>query len=149
MYSIKDAEQMTGITKQNIRYYEKQGLLKPVRNHENDYREYSDEDIRRLKIIRLFRMLDMPLEEIRKLLEHQLSLPEAVSAHQERLQKEREQLTDAIHFCSRITDQDLDSLNVEDYLGQMEEEEKRGAVFSDFLNDFARVYRAETVLKSA
>ena len=26
----------------------------------------------------------------------------------------------------------------------MEEEEKRGAVFSDFLNDFARVYRAET-----
>lgn len=144
MYSIKDAEQMTGITKQNIRYYEKQGLLKPVRNRENDYREYSDEDIRRLKIIRLFRMLDMPLEEIRKLLEHQLSLPEAVSAQQERLQKEREQLTDAIHFCSRITDQDLDSLNVEDYLGQMEEEEKRGAVFSDFLNDFARVYRAET-----
>ena len=31
MMSIKEAEKITGITNQNIRYYEKQGLLAPAR----------------------------------------------------------------------------------------------------------------------
>ena len=35
MKSIKEAEQITGITTQNIRYYEKQKLLTPKRNHGN------------------------------------------------------------------------------------------------------------------
>ncbi|UWD74111.1 MAG: Pyocin activator protein PrtN, partial [Bacteriophage sp.] len=30
--TIKEAQQLTGITSQNIRYYEKQGLLTPERN---------------------------------------------------------------------------------------------------------------------
>ena len=50
MKSIKEAEQITGITTQNIRYYEKQKLLTPKRNRGNSYREYSDEDINRLKM---------------------------------------------------------------------------------------------------
>ena len=65
MVTIKEAEMQTGITKQNIRYYEKIGLLQPSREQENKYRNYSEEDIRRLKLIVLFRKLDMPLEEIR------------------------------------------------------------------------------------
>ena len=69
MVTIKEAEMQTGITKQNIRYYEKIGLLQPSRKQENKYRNYSEEDIRRLKLIFLFRKLDMPLEEIRQLLE--------------------------------------------------------------------------------
>ena len=64
MVTIKEAEMQTGITKQNIRYYEKIGLLQPLREQENKYRNYSEEDIRRLKLIFLFRKLDMPLEEI-------------------------------------------------------------------------------------
>lgn len=61
MATIKEAEMQTGITKQNIRYYEKIGLLQPSRKQENKYRNYSEEDIRRLKLIFLFRKLDMPL----------------------------------------------------------------------------------------
>ena len=51
MVTIKEAEMQTGITKQNIRYYEKIGLLQPSREQENKYRNYSEEDIRRLKLI--------------------------------------------------------------------------------------------------
>ena len=38
MVTIKEAEMQTGITKQNIRYYEKIGLLQPSREQENKYR---------------------------------------------------------------------------------------------------------------
>ena len=38
---INEAEQLLGITKANIRFYEKEGLLTPSRN-ESSYREYSD-----------------------------------------------------------------------------------------------------------
>ena len=67
MLNIKEVEKLTNITKQNIRYYERQGLIFPKRNPENDYREYSEQDIRQLKIIKILRKLDMPIEEIRRL----------------------------------------------------------------------------------
>ena len=38
---INQVEELVGITKKNIRFYEEQGLLNPDRNPENGYREYS------------------------------------------------------------------------------------------------------------
>ena len=66
MVTIKEAELLTGITRQNIRYYEKMGLIYPSREKENQYRKYNKDDIRRLKLIYMFRKLDMPLEEIQQ-----------------------------------------------------------------------------------
>ena len=51
MVTIKEAELLTGITRQNIRYYEKMGLIHPSREKENQYRKYNKDDIRRLKLI--------------------------------------------------------------------------------------------------
>ena len=53
----KEAEKITGISRRNLRFYEDQGLIEPERNPENDYREYSEKDIERLKIIRSLRLL--------------------------------------------------------------------------------------------
>ena len=39
--TIKEAEQMTGLTRSNIRFYEKEQLISPDRNVKNGYREYS------------------------------------------------------------------------------------------------------------
>ena len=41
--NIKEVELLTQISKQNIRFYEKKGLLHPKRNEENSYRERSEE----------------------------------------------------------------------------------------------------------
>ena len=43
--TIKEVEQKTGLSRSNIRFYEKEKLLNPVRNERNGYREYSFEDI--------------------------------------------------------------------------------------------------------
>ena len=102
MKSIKEAEQITGITTQNIRYYEKQKLLTPKRNRGNSYREYSDEDINRLKMIRLFRSLDMPIGDIRRMFDGEVSLEDTIRLQMRRLENEREKLAAALDFCGTI-----------------------------------------------
>ena len=80
--NIKLASERSGVSSRNIRYYEQAGLLHPDRDPENDYRIYTEEDIRTLKLIRTLRMLDMPLEEIRDVLAGSLPLPEAAARQQ-------------------------------------------------------------------
>ena len=45
---INQVEELVGITKKNIRFYEDQGLIKPDRDPENSYREYSMRDVQKL-----------------------------------------------------------------------------------------------------
>lgn len=89
MTGIGDVEKRTGISRQNIRYYEKEGLLKPGRNPENSYRRYGDEDVKRLFQIKLLRKLGMPIGEIRRVLEGEVTLGTALAAHQSALKEER------------------------------------------------------------
>lgn len=58
---IKDVEEQLDITKSNIRFYEKEGLITPNRT-ENGYRDYSEEDVRRLKEIVILRKLGIPVQ---------------------------------------------------------------------------------------
>lgn len=60
---IREVESIVGLSKKNIRYYEEVGLIKPDRDNSNDYRIYRDEDIRKLKVIKFFRELDVPIRK--------------------------------------------------------------------------------------
>ena len=46
--TVKELEEMLGISRANIRYYEKEGLLSPNRK-ENQYRDYSAQDVATLQ----------------------------------------------------------------------------------------------------
>ena len=59
--NIKQASKQSGVSAPNIRFYEKEGLLNPARLPGNDYRDYTEQDIRTLRFIRMLRMLDVPL----------------------------------------------------------------------------------------
>ena len=59
-YKIGEVSKILNISKEMIRYYEKQGILKPSRKEDNNYRTYSVMDVFLLmEIIRyqLFRKL--------------------------------------------------------------------------------------------
>lgn len=143
MKSIKEAEVLTGISRQNIRYYEKMGLLNPKRDAGNGYRKYDEEDIERLKAILLFRKLDMPLEEIHKLLDCEIDLQQALDTQKAYLQKEQEKLEAALAFCDTIQEQDLAELDINRCLQEIEEQEKRGNTFADILQDYKAVAEME------
>ena len=143
MKSIKEAEALTGISRQNIRYYEKMGLLNPKREAGNGYRKYDEEDIERLKAILLFRKLDMPLEEIHKLLDHEIDLQPALDTQKVYLQQEKQKLEAALAFCDTIQEQDLAELDINRCLQEIEEQEKRGNIFADILQDYKAVAEME------
>lgn len=143
MKNIKEAEELTGISRQNIRYYEKMGLLNPKRDAGNGYRKYDEEDIERLKVILLFRKLDMPLEEIHKLLDHEIDLQQALDAQKAYLQKEQQKLEAALAFCDTIQEQDLAELDINRCLQEIEKQEKSGNTFADILHDYKAVAEME------
>ena len=87
---IYQVEELVGITKKNIRFYEEQKLLCPKRNPENDYREYSLADVRQLEKIKLLRKLSVPIEEIRLLENGKMSLTQSMNHQIERIEKEQE-----------------------------------------------------------
>ena len=76
---IGDAARRSGISAANIRYYEKEMLLSPCSRSANSYRLYSEDDIHRLRFIRLCRAMDMSLDEVRTLLALDRNVP--VDAH--------------------------------------------------------------------
>ena len=66
---IGEVAQRTGLSISNIRFYEKKGLNGPDRNAQNRYREYGEEDVRRLEEIILYRKMDFTIETIADLLD--------------------------------------------------------------------------------
>ena len=64
--TVKEIEERLDISRANIRFYETEGLIHPSRKP-NGYRDYSEEDIRTLELIRLLRALHVGLGEIRAL----------------------------------------------------------------------------------
>ena len=140
---IKEVEKQTGISSQNIRFYERQGLLSPERNPENGYRMYGEEEVEQLKRIKLFRKLDMPVEAIRRLFSGEQSLQEARTAQRKREQDEKKHLEAVLKFYGRIRETELDELQAEKYLRDMEEMERRGSVFAELAEDFIAVAGAQ------
>ncbi len=59
---------VAGLSTSAIRYYEKVGLLAAPSRSRSGYREYSDEDVRRVRLIAQARMLSLPLDEVRQLI---------------------------------------------------------------------------------
>ena len=141
--NTKQMEELTGITRQNIRYYERQGLLEPARDAGNAYRDYSDEDVRRLKLIKMLRMLDMPLKEIGQVLDGTLPLKEAAARQQEALLRQQKQIQAAVEVCANIRKEKSEAIDVDSYLDRMEHMAKSGSVFARIVDDYKQVAEEE------
>ena len=128
---INEVEQIAGISKKNIRFYEEEGLLKPGRNAKNGYREYTEADVLLLQKIKLLRKLSVPIEEIRRILEGKLTLSDCMERHRIFLEHEMKNLEVVQQMSSDISHESV-SLNDMDpcvYLERMDELEKGGSRF--------------------
>lgn len=67
--TIGEVSRLTGVTIRTLRHYDRIGLLPPSEVTAAGYRLYDDASLRRLHMILLFRELEMPLEEIRRILD--------------------------------------------------------------------------------
>lgn len=141
--NIKEAEKATGVSSRNIRFYEQKGLLKPSRNKENDYREYSPEDIHSLRLIRALRMVDMPLEQIKKIMDGEVSMQEAVSRQKNELKQKINQIETAVHFCDEL--ERADDQNIVEVLMRMDEPENSSMLSKKWPSDYRQTVKTGVI----
>ncbi len=141
---INEVERFVGITKRNIRFYEKEGLLAPGRNTSNGYRDYDDQDVLMLKKIKLLRKLAMPIEEIQNIQKGIFTTEDALRRHLIKLERDSVNLNYTKQLCLQMADdaQPLDVLNPDIYLEQMERLEQQGTRFTNIGADKKQRYTA-------
>nr|WP_314459762.1 MerR family transcriptional regulator [uncultured Clostridium sp.] len=69
MKTIKQVSDLTGISIRMLHYYDKIGLLKPSKITDAGYRLYGDDSLEILQQILFFKELDIPLKEMKEILE--------------------------------------------------------------------------------
>jgi len=66
---IGQLAKVSGCPIQTIRYYEKEGLLNPPSRSEGNFRLYDEKALRELEFVKHCRSLDIPLSDIKTLIE--------------------------------------------------------------------------------
>lgn len=118
--NVGEIEKRLGMTRANIRFYEKEGLIQPARS-ENTYRDYSEEDVKALKKIKLLRQLHVSVETILQIQSGALPLAEALRERMGELETESTELEQARAICAAMTADGAtyESLAPERYLSQV------------------------------
>ena len=132
---INEVEQVLGITKANIRFYEKEGLLSPGRT-EKGYREYSEADIDRLKEIIIYRKLGIPVQQIADLLDGAVSLQDVLDSNIKALNEEIEKLNGSLTLCQQLKAENAESLDTQRYWDILQKKENAGYRFQSLVSDY-------------
>ncbi len=70
-FSVGEAAKAAHTTSETLRHYDRIGLVKPSKKDEwTNYRYYTEQDIVRLNTVRALQVMDLPLKEIKKVLEY-------------------------------------------------------------------------------
>jgi DNA-binding transcriptional MerR regulator len=100
-YSIKQLAELAGVTTRTLRFYDSIGLLCPERLA-NGYRVFGPTDVDRLQMIMFYREMDLPLDEIGKLLDSDnTNAGRALSDHLTTLMSRRKRLDMLIETMER------------------------------------------------
>ena len=70
MKTVKDVSEITGVSIRTLRYYDEIGLLKPTKLTEAGYRLYDNKALEKLQEIMFFRELEIPLTDIKEMINH-------------------------------------------------------------------------------
>ncbi|MGE5224066.1 MAG: MerR family transcriptional regulator [Omnitrophica WOR_2 bacterium] len=105
MFTVKKLAQLAGISRRTLHYYDEIGLLKPSRIGNNGYRYYGEEALLRLQQILLYRELDLPLENIKEIMEGpDFDVLSALENHKEKLSQRILQLELLINTVDHTID---------------------------------------------
>lgn len=62
--NIKKASELSGVSSDTIRYYERIGLIPPIKRNENGIREFDEEDLRWITYSRQMRKAGLSIESL-------------------------------------------------------------------------------------
>ena len=117
--TIKDIAQLMRLSTETIRYYERKKIISPQRSENNDYRYYTQEDIRKLYDFKTYQELGFSVSDIsdifskssahnlnERLSEQEIALEKQMRMHAQTMQRMR-QIKSAIHLYKQYYGQYL------------------------------------------
>ena len=107
MYSIQDVSNKTGLSTHTLRYYEKEGLISGVERSQGGFRQYTDEDLERLGLIRCLKNTGMSIQEIARFVqlthEGDHTLEERVELLREHRERVLERMAEMQKHLDKVT----------------------------------------------
>ena len=103
MKTVKDVSEITGISIRTLRYYDEIGLLKPTELTEAGYRLYDNKALEKLQEIMFFRELEIPLIDIKKIMDNpNYDKEQALLAQKSLLEQKRNRLNGIIELITDV-----------------------------------------------
>jgi len=118
---IKEVEERVGLTRSNIRFYEREGLLLVDRDQENNYRDYTEADVERINKIKNLRMLGVPTADIKRLFADEITFEQVISDCMKRIKEQEQELKEIHKVCENMMQKQLD---IHTWDGQIEADGK-------------------------
>ena len=103
MKTVKDVSEITGISIRTLRYYDEIGLLKPTELTEAGYRLDDNKALEKLQEIMFFRELEIPLIDIKKIMDNpNYDKERALLAQKSLLEQKRNRLNGIIELITDV-----------------------------------------------
>lgn len=101
--TVKEISKITGISIRTLRYYDEIGLLKPARVTEVGYRLYDDQELEKLQEILFYKELEIPLSDIKKIMENpEYDKQKALAVQKSLLERKRNRLNGIIELIDDV-----------------------------------------------
>lgn len=128
MMTVKEISKITGISARTLHYYDEIGLFTPTEKSEAGYRLYDDKALENLQQILFFREFDIPLKEIKAIMENPnldrnriLQMQkEMLSAKKERIEKLIVSIDDILKGDNKMDFEIFNKKEIEDMYNAME-----------------------------
>lgn len=103
MKTVKEVSKIAGVSVRTLRYYDEIGLLKPTGLTDSGYRLYDNRALEKLQAIMFFRELEIPLGEIKKIMDDpNYDKEQVLLAQKAFLERKRNRLNGIIELISDV-----------------------------------------------
>ena len=103
MKTVKDVSEISGVSIRTLRYYDEIGLLNPTELSDAGYRLYDSKALERLQEIMFFKELEIPLEDIKKIMDSpNYDKEQALLTQKNLLEQKRNRLNGIIELISDV-----------------------------------------------
>ena len=143
---IGEVAERTGVTQRTLRFYEEKGLLRPPSRMDGGFRLYSEEDVKRVEMVRRLQdLLGVTLADIKEMVDAQEMLRELRAQYRPEagVEEKRRQLRKAIDVVTRqhgIVSQKAEQMS--EMKSQLEE---RLRTFDRWMTELDRIERKQPV----
>ena len=122
MRTVKEVSELSGVSVRTLHHYDAIGLLKPTEVTDAGYRLYDDKTIEKLQTVLMFRELEFPLKDIKKILDSPAFDPsDALDMQIKMLEARREKINSLITLARETKEKGVITMKFDAFDSKKEE----------------------------